>query len=311
MTGSRACRPASLIATIGATLVLVSVGSPPGLEVPGAAAAFPGGNGLLAVVVAGQVKGLDPASGALTDIMTGLEAAWAPDGTRLAVTVMTGFGLDIVVAGADGAGRVNLTEDVEGQVFQPAWSPGGDELVVVEGTNTAVLTIMRADGSDKRRIDLTADMWTVSGPAWSPAGDRIAFAASYQAGESFTPTDVFTIDPMGGGLTQLTFHTDPDAEQGSSYAPDWSPDGSQLVVERDAPGGREIRVLNADGSGDLPVVAAAAKCGPVWSPDGTRIAFHVDADPPVVRIIAADGSDAQDVLTGESPAWVKDWQPLP
>ena len=52
----------------------------------------------------------------------------------------------------------------------------------------------------------------------------------------------------------------------------------------------------------------AAPPGP---PDGTRIAFHVRADPPVVRIIAADGSDAQDVLTGESPAWVKSWQSLP
>ena len=80
---------------------------------PGAAAAFPGGNRLLAVVVAGQVKGLDPVTGALTDITTGLEAAWAPDGTRLAVTVMSGIGLDVVVVGADGAGPVNLTEDVE------------------------------------------------------------------------------------------------------------------------------------------------------------------------------------------------------
>jgi Tol biopolymer transport system component len=63
---------------------------------------------------------------------------------------------------------------------------------------------------------------------------------------------------------------------------------------------------------DVVVVGAASNGGPVWSPDGTRIAFHVDADPPVVRIIAADGSGAQDVYTGgESPVWVKSWQPLP
>ena len=108
---------------------------------------------------------------------------------------------------------------------QPAWSPGGDELVVVEGTNTAVLTIMRADGSDKRRIDLTADMWTVSGPAWSPAGDRIASPRPTRRARTSRPRTSSPSTRWAGGLSHLTFHTDPDEEQGSSYAPDWSPMG--------------------------------------------------------------------------------------
>src|SRR3954463_828764 len=76
--------------------------------------------------------------------------------------------------------------------------------------------------------------------AYPGANGKIAFERAGQ---------IWTINPDGTGETQLTTGPFPSSE------PDWSPDGSRIAythVYTSCPGGscREIRIMNADGSGD-------------------------------------------------------------
>ncbi|TMI89553.1 MAG: hypothetical protein E6H00_09380 [Bacillati bacterium ANGP1] len=75
--------------------------------------------------------------------------------------------------------------------------------------------------------------------------------------------------PDGTDRVQLTF-------QGSNYDPVWSPDGRRMafVSEREGGrGGRNVFVMNADGSGEHSVTGSAGGDGPTWLPDGRRIAY--------------------------------------
>jgi Tol biopolymer transport system component len=88
--------------------------------------------------------------------------------------------------------------------------------------------------------------------------------------------NIYLVDPKVGSYVNVT----PD---GAMYrSPAWSPDGSQLAVDRVARSGDEtnegIFVMNADGTGlrrllDI-TTPGFAGAGPIhWSPNGTQIAF--------------------------------------
>jgi Tol biopolymer transport system component len=110
-------------------------------------------------------------------------------------------------------------------------------------------------------------------------------------------TQIFTIQPNGSGLRQIT-HT-ADAEQA-----DWAPDGSAIAF--DAPGATAVDVftIRPDGSSltrvDLGVKGFNG--APSYSPDGTTIAFDNDlpSQPTVhgIFIANATGGGARRVTTG-------------
>jgi Tol biopolymer transport system component len=97
-------------------------------------------------------------------------------------------------------------------------------------------------------------------------------------------SQVFTIAPGGGSVTQLTHVT---AHQAAA-APDWSPDGQKIVYESDQSGRFAIWVMNADGSGQTQLTQPAGfeDFLPSWSPDGNRIVFSRCADPFDFRFFA-------------------------
>ena len=102
--------------------------------------------------------------------------------------------------------------------------------------------------------------------AFPGANGKIVFTA--MVGQD---RQVFTVNPDGSGLTQLT--TGP----GWNLYPKWSPDGTKIVFERrverkrGVPG--QVAVMNAAGSGLTVLASTRADTYPAWSPDGKRIVF--------------------------------------
>jgi Tol biopolymer transport system component len=84
----------------------------------------------------------------------------------------------------------------------------------------------------------------------------------------YTNPQIYSIQPDGTGLTQLT--SDP-----SSYAaPAWSPNGRKLLYVDFGAGPGQIFAMNADGSGVRQLTIDAHESSyPAWSPDGRQMAF--------------------------------------
>src|SRR5688500_6242658 len=78
---------------------------------------------------------------------------------------------------------------------------------------------------------------------------------------------IWTINADGTGAVQLTSAAEASTE------PQWSPDGSKIAYTSGTAAQREVRVMNADGTGDALVEGDNSASSPTWSPDGSRIAF--------------------------------------
>lgn len=107
-----------------------------------------------------------------------------------------------------------------------------------------------------------------AGASYPGANGKIAFANSQPSTNN--PADIWTMNPDGTGLTNLTPNSPAD-----DSIPDWSPDGSTIAFVSDRDGGDpEIYVMNADGSSQTRLTSSPGNdTTPNWSPDGTRIAF--------------------------------------
>jgi Tol biopolymer transport system component len=141
----------------------------------------------------------------------------------------------------------------------------------------------------------------ISWATYPGANGRIAFA-----GRSPTDSDynIFTIQPSGSGLQQLTDNAI------SEYEPAWSADGQRLAYVRNAPGsiGHQVFTMNASGHDQTRVTHDnGIDSSPSFSPNGRRIVYAkdnaqtADADTPrriSIFKIRADGTDERRLVTG-------------
>ncbi len=183
---------------------------------------------------------------------------------------------DIYVMNDDGTGRRQLTKNTVSRDKHPRWSPDGKRIAFTRimdkrKQSTFELFIMNADGTNVQRLtdNNVADSYT----SWSPDGKRIAFG-SVRSGRR----QVHVIDLATLHVTQLT---DIEDGGGSAGAPDWSPDGTQIVYEKFTDVGiKNIYVMSANGEDQRPLLPdpkqddeATMKFYPRWSADGKRILF--------------------------------------
>lgn len=181
---------------------------------------------------------------------------WSPDGTKLAF-----FGDPLAshlhVVDADGSDHLDLSgyspNGVGGQLWDFDWSPDSQSLVFSFGDDkgtahydirSAVFTV-RVDGSGLRQLT-DADHDNLGG-AWSPSGDRIAFSSTRDAG-----ADIYSIEPTGLGLQQLTNSPEGVDNVGAT----WAPDGSRIFYTR-ARGWAAVKSMLPDGSQQQRVEALA------------------------------------------------------
>ena len=282
-----------------------------------AAASFPGTNGRVVFSSGGDLYTVLPdGSGLLaltaTPDVEEAQAAWSPDGSRVAFRVGrpgTTDVLHVAVMNADGSGRSVITSG-DHHSSQPGWSADGQRIIyrrsVPGDANSGDVWVMGADGSGPQQLVALAGDERY--PSFSPDGRRLVYENRVTPSDDF---EIYVAVADGSGAAPITDNAVFDS------APAWSPDSGRIAFERGPKGddpGNDIWTASATGGDERQITASPGLDeGPAWSPDGTRIAFtSTRSGSSDIWSVGADGTGAAllAALPGgkqESP----DWQAIP
>ena len=233
------------------------------------------------------------------------DAAWSPDGSRIAFTRNEDTGEytpfthdDVFVMNADGSDVHQLTPDRDGRsLSQPAWAPDGRRLLYLDGESvqSAVpsrygdLFVIGDDGSGARRIAARP----ITDPEWSPDSREIVFVRGENLPTPQANDDLWVLNVRTGAERRLTKTPPGTYEQ----APAWSPDWRHIAFVRftsnsEFDGTSSIQLMNRDGSGARQLLAHKlfryAPYSLAWSPDGKTIAFETSSTPECISISLID-----------------------
>jgi len=221
------------------------------------------------------------------------DAAWAPDGKRVAVSYLD----RIWTMGPDGRQPRALAASDSGSVErEPAWSPDGTRLayaasrgdsfdIVVASVKTGASSVVAAMAGDER--------W----PSWTPDG-RLVFAhrpapPTGRAADASRQWDLYMALPVAGSDTWQTPVPLTDTTDSETF-PSVSPDGKRLafVSERDAEDDVDIWWIPTPPVGVGKPVPLGAR--PAAGRDGSRASTpSVETKAPrVTRAVRARGAEA-------------------
>ena len=188
---------------------------------------------------------------------------------------------DLWLVGVDGSNDMQLTRSNSAN-FHPRWSPDGSRIAFLsdrDGGRNAIWIINAASGEPER---LTNDKGAVSDFEFAPDGKTIAYTMRDAAndkedvrvvGEDLRPSRLYLLEVATRATTRLTSGND-------SYTNlSWSPDGSQIAVQREAVAriqdfqNSDIALVSRSGDVRMLVTTPGSDRDPVFSPDGKSIAF--------------------------------------
>ncbi len=249
---------------------------------------------------------------------TGTSPAPLPSGDLPAsgTRIVYSAGPDVCTMNPDGSGVKNLTAGSGLGNRWPTWSPDGTRIAFLRGpwepNGTASRRVhpssggpdyyvMKADGTQLRRVT-HHPTWNMDGTAsWSPDGTKLVFSADPTNGGTW---HLYIINTDGSGLTQFP------AGGSRDVAPSWSPDGRTIVFSSLRSGSFQIWTIKPDGSDRTRLTHYALwDYAPRWSPDGAQIVFTRDfgGNHPEVCSMDADGTHIQrlthDSAYDASPTW--------
>jgi Tol biopolymer transport system component len=158
---------------------------------------------------------------------------------------------------------------------------------------------------DRRVVALSL---AIGGALMAPTAALATFPGSNGLIAFTRDGDIYTIDPQTKHEVRVTKDEHVDTK------PDWSPDGTKLVFQRDnhVTGEPHVYVMNADGSGVRWIVQGDS---PDWSGDGSRIVFGRttgDGDSDTLHplfTIRSDGTGEKQLKTRYQDSREPDWSP--
>ena len=123
--------------------------------------------------------------------------------------------------------------------------------------------------------------------------------------------DIWVMHPDGSDPTNLT-----NTPELNEMSPAWSPDGTRIAYVEGTNFSYRIMVMNADGSGQTPIVPTPAyQFGPTWSADGTQIAFTRLTDGEIITfqfdifVVNVDGTGETNLTNSDFDELDAAWSP--
>lgn|GEM_PF-1806206 len=172
--------------------------------------------------------------------------------------------------------------------------------------NRIYLMNVDASGVGSNPTRLTHDEEAEDYPSWSPDGRRLVYQ------RAFNGAAIYVINADGTGQQRLS------PTPGFDVTPSWSPDGRKIVYARlhaapqpDMPPLTDIRIMNADGTGDHAVLANTVfSVEPRWSVNDQLVFMSLmNGSELEIYVMNADGTHLRQ-LTGAAnngdPVWSPD-----
>jgi WD40 repeat protein len=217
----------------------------------------------------GGVYVLDIATGRTTqlaDVFQYGPAAWSPNDATVAYGGDGGAGTGIIVVGADGSDRRQLTTDGG---LSPLWSPDGRSIAyAVDGSGRASI-VDTGDGDPRVLGDGRPVAWLPDGSA--VVVEVVTRAVAEQGARFGSELHMLPLD----GSVARSF--DPRC----ASAPVWSPNGSRVACLS-----ATLALVVLDGPRKTTLAADATAI--TWSPNGRNIAFAAGTEGGGVKLFVAD-----------------------
>jgi TolB protein len=170
---------------------------------------------------------------------------------------------------ADGGNAFAITTDASAnQVYsQPTWSPDGSHIAFARVNNmqTSQLVIVRADGSQRRELDVPFAPFFLF---WSPLGSELAYLSNWTDGQQMSiGLNVVDLDREPISITTVSV--------GQPLYFSWSPTGDRILIHMS---NRLVALTDLDGSRVVLANQSSNFSTPQWLADGDHLLYGVNEE---------------------------------